>query len=368
MKWGTMMIIHTSAARAGQVLAADLFGRTNHPMIRKNTVLTAEHLDILSLFMIKEIEILSDTSDKKQAADPNSQKSQLTPDNPSKMHSHFLTLYKEAVKQYKVLFTNWEAGAPIDALSLRKAIVHVVEKGMDHPGEISNMQQITNRDDYLAYHAVSLAVLSAFIARRLGYPRGECLQIGMAGALCDCGMSRISPAILKKKGPLNPQELKEMKQHSIHGYNLLKKLPAIKEGVLLGVLQHHEREDGSGYPLKVPGSKLHPYSRILAVADVYLAMTSERSYRTKLSPFKVIELMMKDQFGQFDPGIIRVITDGLTIFSAGSKVRLSNGQIGLIVFKEDSYPTRPIVQLHQSEDIISLMERKDLYIEETLYY
>ncbi|SFE98093.1 HD-GYP domain, c-di-GMP phosphodiesterase class II (or its inactivated variant) [Bacillus sp. OV194] len=360
------MIIHPSAAKVGQVLATDHFGRTNHPIIKKNTVLTAEHLDILSLFMIREIEIVSETSKNKQTTKTAPEKSKPSPVSSIEMPGAFLPLYNEAVKRFKVLFTNWRAGAQIDVLTLRKAIVPVVEKGMEQPGGLKDMQQAQNTDDYLYHHAVSLSVLSAFIAKKLGFSRGDCLQIGVAGALCDCGMSKISPAILKKKGPLNLHELKEVKQHSIQGYNMLKKLPAIKEGVLLGVLQHHERQDGSGYPLKVHGSKLHPYSRILAAADVYLAMTSERPYRKKLSPFKVIELMMKDQFGQFDPAIIRAVTDGLSIFSAGTRVRLSDGQTGSIVFKEDSHPARPIIQLDQSSAIISLRDNNDLFIEEVL--
>ena len=109
---------------------------------------------------------------------------------------------------------------------------------------------------------------------------------------------------------------------------------------------------------------IHIFSRILAVADVYHAMTSERLYRKKQSPFKVMEMIMHDDFGKFDIAIVKVLLASLTNFSIGNRVRLNNGTIAEIIFMDNNSPTRPLVKVINSQEIINLSKIRDLYIEE----
>ena len=120
--------------------------------------------------------------------------------------------------------------------------------------------------------------------------------------------------------------------------------------------------DGSGYPLGISKEKINNYARILAVSDIYHAMTSERFYKKKQSPFKVIEALYKEQFNRLDPRVVHVFTSSLTKRSLGKMVNLSNDVIGEIVFIDDDYPTRPLVKLESTEEIISLQKNPDLYI------
>lgn len=369
------MKVKTSQVKIGQMLVQDIFSMTNHPIINKNTVLNSEHLRVLTRFHIEEIDILNDSGwdtnhiKKKEAAIASvvnteekiadlSVKKEVIPSFPS--------MYLQTVKRFKQLFTNWQSGSSIDMLEVRQSVLQVLEEGSNYPKEILLLHHYATSADYIYHHAISVGILSTFLAKKLNYSNGDCIQIGLAGVLSDCGMAKVQPKLLKKSSALLPAEFDEVKKHTIHGYNMLKKIPSIKEGVLLGVLQHHEREDGSGYPLKVKGSKLHPFSKILAVADVYLAMTAERPYRSKQSPFKVLEMMMKDQFGKFDHQVIRALLSGLSTFSVGSRVKLTNHETGEIVFIEDSQPTRPMIKLDTNNEIIALKTRNDLFIEELL--
>jgi HD-GYP domain-containing protein (c-di-GMP phosphodiesterase class II) len=371
------MRIKTNNAKAGQMLMQDVFSMTNQPIVNKNTVLNHEHLRVLKRFTIEEIDILSesgwDTQQEAKKEVPVPATSDEKKDEKIKKMSilkkdgtTFPSMYLKTVKQYKQLFTNWQSGSAVNMMDVRNCVLDVLQEGTKHPREMLLLHHYATSDDYIYHHAVSVGILSTFLAKRLHYSSGDCVQIGLAGILSDCGMAKIQPKLLKKNGALTTDEYEEIKKHTIHGYNLLKKIPSIKEGVLLGVLQHHEREDGSGYPLKVTGSKLHPFSKILAVADVYLAMTSERPYRNKQSPFKVLEMMMKDQFGQFDHQVIRALLSGLSTFSVGSRVKLTNHEIGEIIFMEDSHPTRPMIKLESNKEIIALKTRNDIYIEELL--
>jgi HD-GYP domain-containing protein (c-di-GMP phosphodiesterase class II) len=369
------MKIKTSQAKIGQMLVQDVFSMTNQPIVNKNTVLNSEHLRVLTRFNIDEIDILHDSGrdvnnrKKKEAvlSEPLSASLEDTTMSLKKVEPlSFPGMYLQTVKKYKQLFTNWQSGSPIDMLEVRQSVLQVLEEGSNYPREMLLLHHYATSADYIYHHSISVGILSAFLAKKLNYTNGDCIQIGLAGVLSDCGMAKVQPSLLKKSGALLPGEFDEIKKHTIHGYNMLKKIPSIKEGVLLGVLQHHEREDGSGYPLKVNGNKLHPFSKILAVADVYLAMTAERPYRIKQSPFKVLEMMMKDQFGKFDHQVIRALLAGLSTFSLGSRVKLTNHEVGEIVFIEDSQPTRPMIKLESNNEIIALKTRSDLFIEELL--
>ncbi|OUQ85000.1 c-di-GMP phosphodiesterase, partial [Brevibacillus brevis] len=134
----------------------------------------------------------------------------------------------------------------------------------------------------------------------------------------------------------------------------------LSEGVALAALQHHEREDGSGYPLGLPGSKLHLYSKIVAVADVYHAMSSDRVHQKALSPYQVVEQLVQDSFGKLDPTIVRSFVEGITQFAVGTLVELSDGTIGKIVFTDRNHPTRPMVET--GGKIVNLVEARHLSI------
>lgn len=249
---------------------------------------------------------------------------------------------------------------------LRKLFIPLFETAVEQPEQIFSVYQLSTKEDYLHHHAVATAMLSAFIGKQLSYSKGNWLQIGLAGALCDSGMARISQGIIDKTGSLTEIEYEEVKQHPINSYHMIKNVPAIQEGVCLAVSQHHEREDGSGYPLKISQDRIHPYSKIVAVADAFHAMTSERYYRSKQSPFKVLEDMTRRQFGQFEHRVMNVLLDAFTRFSNGTTVRLTNDDVGEIVFTDRKTPTRPIVRLENNGDMIALSEHPSLFIQEIL--
>jgi HD-GYP domain-containing protein (c-di-GMP phosphodiesterase class II) len=249
---------------------------------------------------------------------------------------------------------------------VRQVILPLVSKLEDHEEEIIKLYLYSKQEEYIYHHSVSVALLSAFLAKKLEYKQGDINQIALTGLLCDCGMAKVSPNIMTKKVTLTESEYKDIKQHPIHSYNLLKSIMTIKEGVKMGVLQHHERIDSSGYPLGVKGEQLHPYSNIVALADTYQAMVSVRPYRSKQSPFKVLEQIIQDDFGKFDLKVVNELKKALIKFSAGTKVKLSNGLEAEIVFVDEQYPTRPIIRFAQTEEIIALKNKGELFIEELL--
>jgi HD-GYP domain-containing protein (c-di-GMP phosphodiesterase class II) len=359
-----MMKIQITQLREGCILSADILSLTDKPIIPKKTIIKKQHIKLLQAFLINDLNVESTLVTGKPFR-PNDTEGTLEDQNES-LNMSFSTHYLKAVQEYKEIFRSWQAGSQVDIVKVRKFFIPLLERGVQSPSEIFMLHHYSSKEDYLFHHSVTVGLLSGFLGRKLNYEKGQWIQIAIAGLLSDCGMSKVSPRILEKQTALLPEEFNEIRYHPTHGYKLLQNLPVIREGVKLGVFQHHERIDGSGYPLGITGEKIHPFGKIIAVADVFHAMTSERTYRTKQSPFKVLEMILQDSFGQFDIPVIQALTAGLANFSIGTKVKLSNNQTGEIVFVESKSPTRPMVKLDLNDEFIQLSSRRDLFIEEIL--
>ena len=146
--------------------------------------------------------------------------------------------------------------------------------------------------EYIYHKSIMVSLTSYSLARWAGLPQKDLMQIALAGLLHDIGNGKMDRAFLEKKNPLTADEMDEVKQHTLIGYQILKNMSGINEGVKLSALQHHEREDGSGYPLGVKSDKIHMYAKIVAIADIFNAMTNERYYIRALSPYVVLRAII----------------------------------------------------------------------------
>ena len=201
--------------------------------------------------------------------------------------------------------------------------------------ELLNHLHLTPRlDDYLIYHSVDVALLSGFIATALGHLTLEQeREVVLAGLLHDIGKISIPIKILNKQGRLTDEEYQLVRSHPTWGYKFLKNLSGLSPGVLYGVLEHHERMDGSGYPLHAVGKKIHVFAKIIGLADAYSAMTSIKTYGETHSPFVAADMLKKDMYaGLFDTGICSPFFSHLYDSLIGSWALLSDGRKVQVVF------------------------------------
>ncbi|PMC35554.1 phosphohydrolase [Bacillus sp. UMB0899] len=361
------MKIHITQLQEGCILTDHVLSATNRPLAYKNTIINKHLKDVLQAFLVKEVQVASVLENGKEFRPSFFEEDQVTDISKEEViHKTFYQQYLQSVQAYKQLFINWQSGGLLDIHKVRQIIIPLVPNIVHNDEDVFKLYHYCQQEDYVFHHSISVALVSAYLAKKLGYQQGEVNQIALTGLLCDCGMAKVNPNILKKKLTLTESEYKDIKQHPVHSYNMLKNIMSIKEGVKMGVLQHHERIDGSGYPLNVRESQLHPYSKIVALADTYQAMVSIRPYRSKQSPFKVLEQIMEDDFGKFDITIINELKKGITRFSSGTKVRLSNGLDAEIIFIDDHNPTRPMVKCLFTEEIIALKDRREMFVEEII--
>lgn len=345
--------------RLGEVIAEDIFANTQYPIIYKNTKINHEHLRIFELFNLKKILIYKS---KKTELLTNEQSGAETTTITIPKYTSFETYYYDAIAQLKKEFGNWQAGAKIDITKVRGMIIPLIEMVLEDRSYIFDLNSYSNPKDYLYHHCIATGLIASIMAKKLGFERGNIIQIAIAGMLADSGMSKVSPRIRDKQSALTEVEFAEVRKHPYYSYLLVKDLPAIKEVMKVAIYQHHERLNGSGYPKGEKMGSITSFAQIIAVADVFHAMTSERLYRLKQSPFKVMEMIKEEEFGKFDVQIVQALVDIIVDLPIGTKIELSNLELGEVMFINKYAPTRPLVRLIASGEIIDLAMNRNFYI------
>lgn len=197
-------------------------------------------------------------------------------------------------------------------------------------------------DEYTFKHSVDVATISMILAKHLRMSRKEIYEIGVAGLLHDLGKTKVPPEILNKPDRLTDNEFEVMKQHSVFGYRMVKQLGSYNDAICLGVLQHHEKINGSGYPLGVGADQISPYAKILSVADIYDALITERPYKSAFSQRDAVEIIMS-MTGELDMSAMRSFLESMILYPVDSIVELSNGEKARVVRNNPHYILRPTV-------------------------
>lgn len=229
------------------------------------------------------------------------------------------------------------------------------------PGALNHMHMMQGYDDYTYRHSVNVAIITGLLGRWAGYTGTELRALILAGLMHDIGKAQIPLELLNRPGKLLTSEMELMKKHTTRGYNLIKEHKDVPAGAVYGILQHHERMDASGYPLGVPGTKIHPYAKIVAIADIYDAMTSERAYQKSSSPFEVVQTLVQQMFNKLDPEICTIFLNNVRDYFVGNVVALSDGRIGEVMYIAQFVGAKPIVRTQEGE-FIDLEKRKDIKI------
>ncbi|MEW9123543.1 MAG: HD-GYP domain-containing protein [Thermotaleaceae bacterium] len=206
-----------------------------------------------------------------------------------------------------------------------------------------NLTEIRTVDEYTFAHSVNVCILSLITGIAMGYSRDQLKTLGSGALLHDIGKILVPLEILNKPAPLTDEEYVIMKKHTQLGYEVLKKYPQIDEDIAIIALTHHERYDGKGYPIGLKAEKLHQYAKIVAISDVYDAMTSDRVYKEKLKPHQAIEYLIAMGNHQFDYEIVKVFTQHVASYPIGTIVLLSNGYRGAVLRIDKNFPHRPTV-------------------------
>ncbi len=339
-----MTLLSIDECKPGMVLSEDVVNHdTGAILLSSGIVLNRKKILHMKALGINNIDILIDNDEEVLVEEEGFTKS-----------------YDKVKSKTKSIFDDFRIGKKIAVSEINNEVNSLVDEITKSNNILSKLRQLEESDDYTFNHSIRVSILATMIGKWMNYSDIELKQISMTGLFHDIGKLKISNHIINKPGKLSKQEFEIIKKHTIYSYEVLKDTIGISKNIAMGALQHHEREDGSGYPLKVKGDKIHQFAKIIAICDVFDAMTADRVYRAKESPFKVAELILKDSFGLLDPNICLIFLNNISKFYVGNIVKLSNGSIGEIIYIHKEMPTRPLVKV--DDDYIDLLKKKEIEI------
>ena len=199
-----------------------------------------------------------------------------------------------------------------------------------NPSALLCMRGLQNPTEYTYHHSVNVALLSCIFAQFLDYSKDEIREIGLAGLLCGIGKQRIPLEILNAPRKLSVLEFDIIKSHTLFAENLLKAHPDISENIIKAVVALPEKYDGSGYPYGLKGDAIHPYAVILALADVYDALISERPYKKAFPQNKTAAMIYSQKSTCFKPDIVDLFICCFGVYPIGTLVKLNESKYAIV--------------------------------------
>lgn len=276
----------------------------------------------------------------------------------------FAAQYSRDVTAMKTIFTDIASGKKPDIEAVSKMSENLLDNSEDIFRVVDSINNLRGMDDYTYTHSLNVALYSMFIAKWMGMKEEEISDVVKAGLLHDIGKSKIPDDILNKRGPLDEYEFKVMKQHASLGYEICKDVEGISEPIKEAVLFHHEKVDGSGYPKGLKADEVGMYAKIVGIADIYDAITSERVYKKRQTPFETFHEIKEIAYGKLDIKISDIFLNNIASFYLGAKVRMNTGEVGEIAFIYPHKIDKPLVKI--GERIVDTSKDSRCQIEELL--
>lgn len=340
-----MRYVPTLCLREGMYLGKSLYGKGGELLLRQGRIIHNSYINKIMSLGIRGIYIIDRISEDIEIKNIVSDDVRI-----------------DAVRSVKDVFDKAEApDAGIGSLEKTKTLVdNIVDEVFENHSLMVNMIDLKIFDEYTFYHCVNVAVMAITVGTQLNLNHKDLCELGLAAMLHDLGKVFISKEIIAKPGRLSESEYASVKRHSVLGYDYLHKNYAMPDNSMIGVLQHHEKYDGSGYPNGISGEDISLFSRIIMTADIYDALTSDRPYRKALAPSEAMEYLMGGCGSFFDPAIVKAFTQKVAAYPIGTCVKLSNGQIGIVTQNFSNCMLRPMVRIIGSSlanpEYINLME------------
>ena len=323
------IVIPLAETMAGMLVAEPIRNvDTGLVYVGENQELTADAISYLQSAGVDEIKIYVNTWDYVW-----------------KISKDTIDQYKKCTEVTKKLLRKVSEDNVVDFAAFKEVKEEIATYFGDNYKIIGCINLFKEADSYTYTHSINVALLSVLIGKWMKFGQNMLDSLMIAGLLHDIGKMKIDPKILNKPDKLTDEEFEEIKKHPVYSYQLLQDNKEITLDTKIGILMHHERMDGSGYPYGVFNENINDVAKILAVADVYDAMISERPYQKKRSPFEVMQLMQEGVFGKLDTKILLTFLSNIATYYIGTYVILNTGEVAEVVAINPSCVYRPIVRV-----------------------
>ena len=262
--------------------------------------------------------------------------------------------YEKTIGKVKHIFDNARETGQIQMNEVVALTSDTVIELLKQDFALQTLKNLNSHDEYTYHHSLNVGVLCGVLGRWLKYDNDLLFMLVLAGILHDTGKSQIPLSVLNKPAKLTAEEMGIMRRHAVLGYDMIKNIPAIPEDVKMAVLQHHEKADGTGYPFGVRENKINDFAKIVAVADIYDAVTSNRVYQKARSPFSVIEIIEEEMFLRLDSKICLPMLSKIRNTLVGRQVITQDGRRAKIIFINQQIESKEMVLQTEDGEMISL--------------
>ncbi|MBR6257059.1 MAG: HD-GYP domain-containing protein [Lachnospiraceae bacterium] len=387
-----MKHVRTEVLQPGMVVASDVISKGNQLIFPKGYVLTEKALARLETYEIRDIriedpvgieveEINEDEPDKGDIPEIDSSvmtfateslmsaltgldqqliQDQLTPDitvSQQEEPSHFEKL--KASREFQAFKQSFsenveglrsnlneivEKNTPINVDNMIGDTMRIISAQGNTFGVFDMLHNMRDFDDLTYAHSMNVAMICNVFARWLGFDEENVKLATACGMMHDIGKLKIPDSIIKKPGKLTDEEFNAIKSHPIEGYNILKNQD-ISDHIKLSALEHHEKCDGTGYPMKLTRDKIDGFAKIVAIADVYDAMTANRVYREGMCPFKVISIFEEEGLQKYEISYIMKFLENVVNTYIDNRVMLNDGRIGTVRWINKQRLSKPMLEM-----------------------
>ncbi|KIL42644.1 HD-GYP domain-containing protein [Jeotgalibacillus soli] len=339
-----MRLISTKMLRTGMVLGNTIYNVSERPLLQENVLLTERMIGRLKELSVQYVYIDDERSkgiEVKESVSVEVRRKAL-----SQMEESFKSVTDSKGKVVPYILDQ-------KSKEFRNIVREVLDDLHSNADLLTVLSDAYIYDSYIFHHSFNVTLYTLAIAKQLKLPQQQLELIGMGAILHDIGKIMVPEEVLLKPGALTENEFLMIKDHTTHGFEILRNLHSVSILVAHCAFQHHERLDGSGYPRGILAKDIHPYAKIMAVADVFDAVTSNRVYRKKMLPSQGLEILHDGEGRLFDKTVIKAFKQAVAIFPNGLSVELNDGRRGIISSQNKGFATRPNIRIMQNgEEII----------------
>ncbi|MCX8129893.1 MAG: HD-GYP domain-containing protein [Clostridia bacterium] len=279
-------------------------------------------------------------------------------------------VYSEAFGTIKSVLTSVRDGKDIDVPAVKNTVTEIVHKVINNESVFMQLTGIRDIDNYTFLHSVDVCIYSLITGKNLGLSQDDLTELGIGAVLHDIGKCKVPLEILMKPGKLTDDEFHIIKLHTVYGHEIINNTPGLGKRIANIACQHHEKWDGTGYPIGLANFQIDKFSRIVTASDIYDALTADRVYRKRDLPHEAAEYILGNSSTLIDPDVASVFIKNIAIYPEGSIVILNSGEIGSVIEANKNMSIRPKVMVIARKEgppvlepyIIDLMKNLDIFI------
>jgi HD-GYP domain-containing protein (c-di-GMP phosphodiesterase class II) len=261
---------------------------------------------------------------------------------------------KQATLSVAEIMRHLEVGRTLKLVMIHNVVTDLMQSILRNPDAFSWLMHLKQKDSYTYTHSIDSCALAITFGRHLGLPRESLISLGTGALLFDVGKAKLPEGLLNKPGRLSPDEYHVMQKHVEYGVDIVTRITGSSVEMIDMVKAHHERFDGSGYPLGIRGSDIPLFGRVAGILDCYDAITSDRSYQRAISPHQALRVLYSARNTAFQEELVEQFIQCLGVYPTGSLVEMVSGEVGIVIGQNRVRRLRPKVMLILDQNKVAM--------------